>query len=176
MNVYETGVHVFIYCHTRSKQLGPEYRCLSSIVDWWVGTVVFLRSFDLWYIEEIKFYYEGSFDVDYQWFSNLWNAFWLEYVWETSISIFHEKKNKAFTLTNGGKASFFTVTVISCHIIIGTKRTEKISLLVELKRMLHPCVFLVKNCMMLYQSTVTLCLVFNQVSRSFLVLVWPIIR
>jgi len=27
--------------------------------------------------------------------------------------------------------------------------------------MLHPCVFFVKNCMMLYQSTVTLCLVFN---------------
>jgi len=81
------------------------------------------------------------------------------------------KKNKAFTLTNRGKASFFTVTVVSCHIIIGTKRTEKISLLAELKRMLHPCVFLVKNCMMLYQNTVTLCLVFNQVSRSFLVLV-----
>jgi hypothetical protein len=33
----------------------------------------------------------------------------------------------------------------------------------------------VKNCMMLYQSIVTLCLVFNQVSRSFLILVWPII-
>jgi len=71
------------------------------------------------------------------------------------------ENNKAFTLTNGGKASFFTVTVISCHIIIGTERTEKISLLAELKRMLHPRVFLVKNCMMLYQSTVTLFLVSN---------------
>jgi hypothetical protein len=43
--------------------------------------------------------------------------------------------------------------------------------LAELKRMLHPHVFLVKNCMILYQSTVTLCLVSNQVSRSSLVLV-----
>jgi hypothetical protein len=47
----------------------------------------------------------------------------------------------------------------------------RFSLLVELKRMLHPHVSLVKNCMTFYQSTVTLCLVSNQVSRSFLVLV-----
>jgi hypothetical protein len=40
-----------------------------------------------------------------------------------------------------------------------------------LKMMLHPHVFLVKNCMMLYQSMLTLCLVSNLVSRSFLVLV-----
>jgi len=59
------------------------------------------------------------------------------------------ENNKAFTLKNRGKASFFTVTVVSYHIIIGTERTEKISLLVELKRMLHPRIFLVKNCMML---------------------------
>jgi len=66
------------------------------------------------------------------------------------------ENNKAFMLTNGGKASFFY-----CHRC----------LLAELKRMLHPRIFLVKNCIILYQSTVTLCLVFNQVSRSFLVLV-----
>jgi len=29
----EAEVHVFIYCHTQSKQLGAEYRYLSSIVD-----------------------------------------------------------------------------------------------------------------------------------------------
>jgi hypothetical protein len=82
------------------------------------------------------------------------------------------ENNKAFTLTNGGKASFFfTVTVVSCHQITGTERTKMISLLVELKRMLQPRVFLVKNRMMLCQSTVTLCLVSNQVSISFLVLV-----
>jgi hypothetical protein len=52
------------------------------------------------------------------------------------------ENNKAFTLRNGGKASFFfTVTVVSCHIIIGTERTEKISLLVELKMRLHPVSF-----------------------------------
>jgi len=83
------------------------------------------------------------------------------------------ENNKAFTLANGGKASFFTVTVTSCHLITGTERTEKISLLAELKKMLHRHVFRVKNCMMLYQSTVTLCLAFNQVSKSFLVLVYP---
>jgi uncharacterized Zn-finger protein len=81
------------------------------------------------------------------------------------------ENNKAFTLTNGGKAFFFTVTVISCHRITGTERTKMISLFAELNRMLHPHVFLVKNCMMLCQSTVTLCLVSSQVSRSFLVLV-----
>jgi len=81
------------------------------------------------------------------------------------------ENNKAFTLANGGKAFFFTVTIISCCRITGTKRTEMISLLAELKRMFHPHIFPVKNCMMLCQSTVTLCLVSNQVSRSFLVLV-----
>ena len=81
------------------------------------------------------------------------------------------ENNKAFTLANRGKASFFTVTVASCHLITGSERTEKISLLAELKKMLYPCVFLVKNCIMLYQSTVTLCLVFNQVSKSVMVLV-----
>jgi len=38
----EAEVHVFIYCHTQSKQLGAEYRYLSSIVDWWVDVVVVL--------------------------------------------------------------------------------------------------------------------------------------
>ena len=81
------------------------------------------------------------------------------------------ENNKAFTLTNGGKAFFF---YCHCHFLPHNhryKKTKKISLLAELKRMLHPCVFLVKNCMMLYQSTVILCLVFNHVSRSFMVLV-----
>jgi len=38
---------------------------VSSTVDWWVGVVMVLQSFDLWYIEETKFSYEGGFDVDY---------------------------------------------------------------------------------------------------------------
>jgi len=53
------------------------------------------------------------------------------------------ENNKAFTLANGGKLLFLTVTVASCHLITGTERTEKISLLAELKKMLHPRVFLV---------------------------------
>ena len=109
------------------------------------------------------------------WTINVFPAYGMLSGWST-----HEKlacsycmeNNKAFTITNGGKTFFFIVTVVSCHRITGT---EMISLLVELKRMLHPRVFSVKNCMMLYQSMVTLCLVFNQVSRSFLVLVWPTI-
>jgi uncharacterized Zn-finger protein len=51
------------------------------------------------------------------------------------------ENNKAFTLTNRGQASFFTVTVISCRRITGIERTKMISLLAELKRMLHPRVF-----------------------------------
>ena len=31
--MYEAGVHVFIYFHTRSKKPGAEYRCLSSTVE-----------------------------------------------------------------------------------------------------------------------------------------------
>ena len=81
------------------------------------------------------------------------------------------KNNKAFTLTNGGKAFFFLRSPPFLATTTGTERTERISLLAELKRMLHPHVFPVKNCLMLCQSTVTLCLVSNQVSKSFLVLV-----
>jgi len=72
------------------------------------------------------------------------------------------ENNKAFTLTNGGKASFFDC---HCCFLPQNHRYRKN------RRMLHPRVFLVKNCMMLYQSTVTLCLVSNQVSISSLVLV-----
>jgi hypothetical protein len=36
------------------------------------------------------------------------------------------ENNKAFTLTNGGKAFFFTVTIVSCHRITGTERTKRI--------------------------------------------------
>jgi hypothetical protein len=82
------------------------------------------------------------------------------------------ENNKAFTLTNRGKTSFFY-----CHRrFLPTdykyqKKHKGFFLLVELKRMLHPRVFPVKNCMTWCQSTVTLYLVSNAVSRSFLVLV-----
>jgi len=78
---------------------------------------------------------------------------------------YYMENNKTFTLINRGKASFFTVTIISCRRITGTEWTKMISLLAEFKRMLHPRVFPVKNYLMLCQSTVTLCLVSNQVIR-----------
>jgi hypothetical protein len=112
------------------------------------------------------------------WTINDFPAYGMFYGWNTHGKLecpYCMENNKAFTLTNEGKASFFTVTVIFCQRIIDIERTETISLLAELKRMLHLCVFLVKNCMTLYHSTVTLCLVFILVSRSFLLLVWPII-
>jgi hypothetical protein len=33
-----------------------------------------------------------GFDVDYQWFLSLWNGFWLEHVWKTSMSILYGKQ------------------------------------------------------------------------------------
>ena len=81
------------------------------------------------------------------------------------------ENNKAFTLTKGGKTSFFYYH--RCFLPLNHRYRKNIKdfFLAELKKMLHPRVFLVKNCMMLSQSTVTLCLAFNQVSKSFLVLV-----
>jgi len=108
------------------------------------------------------------------WTINYFLAYGMVSSWSTHGKLacpYCMENNKAFTLTNGGKASFLTVTVICCRRITGIETTKMISLLAELKRMLHPRVFLVKNCLMLCQSTVTLCLVSNQVSRSFMVLV-----
>jgi hypothetical protein len=87
------------------------------------------------------------------------------------MSILHGKQ-QGIHVTNGGKASSF---LLSPSFLANESQVQKehkrISLLAEWKRMLHPRVFLVNNCMMLYQSTITLCLVSNQVSRGFLVLV-----
>jgi len=85
------------------------------------------------------------------------------------------ENNKAFTLRNEVKASFF---YYHHHFLPPNHRyrkNRKDFFVGKVERMSPPGVFLVKNCMMLYQSTVTLCLVSNQVSRSFLVLVWPTI-
>jgi hypothetical protein len=113
--------------------------------------------------------------VALMWTINDFPPYGMVFGWSTHGKLacpYYIENNKAFTLTNGGKASFFfTITVVSCQRIVGTERTERISLSAELKMMLHPHVFLVKNCMMLYQSMLTLCLVSNLVSRSFLVLV-----
>ena len=81
------------------------------------------------------------------------------------------ENNKAFTLANGGKVSFFYCHRRFLPLNHRYRKNRNDFFLVELKRMLHPRVFLVKNCTMLYQSTVTLCLAFNQVNKNFLILV-----
>jgi hypothetical protein len=81
------------------------------------------------------------------------------------------ENNKAFTLTNRGKASFFDC---HCHFLPPNHRYRKNKndfFVGRVEKDVAPRVFLVNNCLMLCQSTVTLCLVSNQVSRSFLVLV-----
>jgi hypothetical protein len=40
---------------------------------------------------------------------SLWNSFWLERAWKTSMSILH-RKQQDFMLTNRGKTSFLTTT------------------------------------------------------------------
>jgi hypothetical protein len=82
------------------------------------------------------------------WTINDFPAYGMLFGWSTHGKLacpYCMENNKAFTLANRGKAFFFTVTVASCHLITSTERTEKISLLAELKKMLHPRVFLVKN-------------------------------
>ena len=85
--------------------------------------------------------------VALMWTINDFPPYGMVFGWSTHGKLacpYYIENNKAFTLTNGGKASFFfTITVASCHLITGTERTEKISLLAELKKMLHPLVFLV---------------------------------
>jgi hypothetical protein len=81
------------------------------------------------------------------------------------------ENNKAFTLINGGKASFFYYHRRFLPPNHRYRKNRKDFFVGRVEKDVAPRVFLVKNCMMLCQSTVTLCLVSNQVSRSFLVLV-----
>jgi hypothetical protein len=81
------------------------------------------------------------------------------------------ENNKAFTLANRGKASFFYCHRRFLPLNNRYRKNRKDFFVGRVKKDVASCVFLVKNCMMLSQSTVTLCLAFNQVSKSFLVLV-----
>jgi len=108
------------------------------------------------------------------WTINDFSAYGMLSGWSTHGKLacpYWMENNKAFTLTKGGKTSFFYCH--RCFLPLNHRYRKNIKdfFLAELKKMLHPRVFLVKNCMMLSQSTVTLCLAFNQVSKSFLVLV-----
>ena len=76
------------------------------------------------------------------------------------------KNNKAFTLTNCNKNIFFYGYRRFLPTYHKSERTRT-SLFIELKGMLHRHFFWVRNCMMWCYSTMTLCLVFNPVSKSF---------
>jgi hypothetical protein len=71
-----------------------------------------------------------------------------------------------FTLINYGKLSFFIATNDSCQRITSTEK-KMIFLLVELKGMLQCQYHRVKNFITWYRITITLCLVFNSISRKF---------
>jgi len=48
--------------------------------------------------------------MDYQWFSGVCDGFWLEHAWKLAC-LYCMENNKAFTLTNGGKISFFFIAI-----------------------------------------------------------------
>ena len=113
--------------------------------------------------------------VALMWTINDFLAYGMVSGWSTHGKLacpYYIENNKAFTLTNRGKASFF---YCHCPFLPPNHRYKKNRKDFFVGRVetdvAPPRVFLVKNCMMLYQSTMTLCLVSNQVSRSFLVLV-----
>jgi len=81
------------------------------------------------------------------------------------------ENNKIFTLTNRGKTTFFYCQRLFLPMDHKCRKNINDFLLVKLKRMLHPRIFPVNNCMMWCHSTVILCLVSKLVSRRFLVLV-----
>jgi len=78
------------------------------------------------------------------------------------------ENNKVFTLTNGSKTSFldcYQRFLPTNHMYINNFFVSKV------EKDVAPRIFWVKNCITWCQSTVTLCLVSNLISRKFLVLV-----
>jgi len=130
-----------------------------------------IQGFNLWCIKEIQFSDKGNFDMDYQWFFLYMEWFFVGAFIDILSCPYCIENNKAFIIIYGGKTSFFIATDGSYKRITSTKRTKKTSLLVELKWMLHRCYHWMNNYMMCCRRTITLCLVFNLVSRGFLILV-----
>jgi len=103
------------------------------------------------------------------WTINDFSAYGMVSGWSTHGKLacpYCMQNNKAFTLTNGGKAYFFY-----CHRRFlpsnhSYRKNIKDFFVGRVEKDVAP-----PRRMMLYQGTVTLCLVSNQVSRSFLVLV-----
>jgi hypothetical protein len=104
--VYEARVHVFIYGHTRSEQSGVEYRCLSRLL---VDELTQLWSFGaLTY--DISRKQNFVMRAALMWTINDFPAYGMVFGWSTHGKLacpYCMEKNKAFMLTNRGKASFF---------------------------------------------------------------------
>jgi hypothetical protein len=81
---------------------------------------------------------------------------------------YYMENNMAFMLTNDGKKSFFY-----CHrwFLPADHKYKKDFFVGIVETDVTPPFFWVKNCTTRCQNMVTLCLVFNLISRSFLVLV-----
>ena len=81
------------------------------------------------------------------------------------------ENNKEFTLANGGKASFFYCHRHFLPLNHRYRKNRKDFFVGRVEKDVASPRLSVKNCMMLSQSKVTLCLAFKQESKSFLVLV-----
>jgi hypothetical protein len=64
--------------------------CLQLLIDelkqLWLLGLWLMMSWGIYFFSN-----EGSFDVDYKWFSCVWDGFWLEHAWKTSMFILYEK-------------------------------------------------------------------------------------
>ena len=52
----------------------------------------FIQGFHIWCLKEINFLNKNNFNVDYKWFSCVYDDFGMEHVWEISLSILYRKQ------------------------------------------------------------------------------------
>jgi len=84
------------------------------------------------------------------WTINNFSSYEMVSGWSTHVKLacpYCMENNKIFTLINDGETFFFIATSSSCQQITSTERTRRISLLAELKGMLHCHFFKMRNCM-----------------------------
>ena len=110
-------------CSSSSQIIGWVRLVIIELSNGW-ETVVVIQGFDLWCIEKIEFSDEGSFDVDHQWFSSLWNGS----SWKTRMSILNGK----WQCIHANKHQyniFLVATSGSCQRFTSSKGTKKTYLL-----------------------------------------------
>jgi hypothetical protein len=146
--VYKARVHVLSMVILDPNSLGRNIEiCLRPLID---------KLKQLWSSRALT--YDVSMKHNFlmrttlMWNINDFLAYRIVSCWST-----HEKltcsycmeNNKAFTLTNEGKTSFFLLpSVLLDNGSQVQKEKKMIFYLAELKRMLHPYIFSIKNCMM----------------------------